>query len=375
MARADTTIPPLSGEFELSLFGPGVGECVVVHLGHGDWMVVDSCLERDSVEPVAVHYLKNLGVDVKTAVRVVVLTHWHDDHIRGAARLVEACASARVVCSAALNVREFYTLLFAGGQALVQSSGVEDFTGVLGVLKGRAQHGVRAASIGPEWVVAGTTVFRQNDLGIGAEAQVIALSPSSATLTLSHRKLGALLPRAKQPRRRIVALEPNDLAVALWVDAGGVRALLGADLETGRDEQTGWRAIVASAVRPPGRASTLKVPHHGSEGADYSGVWDELLEVEPFGFLTPYTPSRLPRERDLARLRARTSSLYLTAPSSGVTPKPREHVVEKEMKSIAKKRRALRGGVGHVRLRCALPASGGDAHPRIELFEPASRVA
>lgn len=36
--------PPVADELEVSVFGPGVGESVVVHLGHGDWMVVDSCL-------------------------------------------------------------------------------------------------------------------------------------------------------------------------------------------------------------------------------------------------------------------------------------------------------------------------------------------
>ena len=37
--------PPRTDELEVSLFGPGVGECVIVHLGAGEWMVVDSCLD------------------------------------------------------------------------------------------------------------------------------------------------------------------------------------------------------------------------------------------------------------------------------------------------------------------------------------------
>jgi hypothetical protein len=39
---AQATAPRI-GECELSLFGSGVGECIVIHLGNGDWVIVDSC--------------------------------------------------------------------------------------------------------------------------------------------------------------------------------------------------------------------------------------------------------------------------------------------------------------------------------------------
>ena len=45
--------PPSPDELEISLFGPGRGECVVVHLGNNDWLVVDSCLDNTSSQPVA----------------------------------------------------------------------------------------------------------------------------------------------------------------------------------------------------------------------------------------------------------------------------------------------------------------------------------
>jgi len=48
---------------EVSLFGPGYGECVVVHLGFGDWVVVDSCIEPDSRDPIALAYFSAIGTD------------------------------------------------------------------------------------------------------------------------------------------------------------------------------------------------------------------------------------------------------------------------------------------------------------------------
>lgn len=73
---------PGDDEVEVSLFGPGLGECVVVHLGKSEWMIVDSCVRVGEKEPVALEYLEKLGVDIATSVTMVVASHWHDDHVR-----------------------------------------------------------------------------------------------------------------------------------------------------------------------------------------------------------------------------------------------------------------------------------------------------
>ena len=79
-ARPSLVGPPAPTEVEVSLFGPGVGECVVIHLGLGEWLIVDSCLTAGR-EPVAISYLSELGVPLDS-VRMCLFTHFHDDHIR-----------------------------------------------------------------------------------------------------------------------------------------------------------------------------------------------------------------------------------------------------------------------------------------------------
>ena len=100
-------IAPTYDEFEFTLLGPGFGECVVIHFGYGEWLIVDSCLD-EAGEPAALQYLRQIGVDVETAVRMVIVTHWHDDHIRGVARLVQECPHADFVCPAAFRSDEFF---------------------------------------------------------------------------------------------------------------------------------------------------------------------------------------------------------------------------------------------------------------------------
>ena len=76
---------PRNDEFELTLFGPGYGESLVLHVGDGVWVLIDSCGRADA--PVALDYLRRIDVDPSEAVRMIVATHWHDDHIRGLAEI------------------------------------------------------------------------------------------------------------------------------------------------------------------------------------------------------------------------------------------------------------------------------------------------
>ena len=73
---------PSDDELEVSVFGPGIGECIVVHLGRHEWIIVDSCCDTDN-EPAATKYLKEIGIDTASEVKLIVASHWYDDHIRG----------------------------------------------------------------------------------------------------------------------------------------------------------------------------------------------------------------------------------------------------------------------------------------------------
>ena len=82
-----TNKAPEFGELEVSLFGPGVGEAACVHLGQGKWLLIDSCLNPNSGEPASLEYLKSLGVNPASDVVLIVVSHWHDDHVRGITKI------------------------------------------------------------------------------------------------------------------------------------------------------------------------------------------------------------------------------------------------------------------------------------------------
>ncbi len=360
--------PPAADEFELSLFGPGKGECIVLHLGDGQWIVVDSCRNPATHVPVASEYLDALGVDIARDVRQFIITHWHDDHIGGAHEFFERATGAEFVCSGALGNEEFVTLLRCGRRSLFTntSSGVDEFRYILESLDERPGSR-RIAGRGPTLARSDQRLSQLTHTS-GSTSEEWALSPANATLTLAVRAFGDLVPDAGEYRNRLPTQTANELSVVLWVRVGAVTALLGGDLEQSNDPARGWTAIVSSSRRPQGRASVFKVPHHGSRDADCPDVWNALLEPSTTSLLTPFGCGRLPlpTPSDVSRLKARSSSLICTAPPGGTASIRRTRAVDRTIRETARSFRTIEGGTGQIRIR----AKHGEtsANLRVELF-------
>jgi hypothetical protein len=201
---------------------------------------------------------------------------------------------------------------------------------------------------------------------------VTALSPADATVNLAFHEIAQTI-GAGATRRRVVSQEANEVAVALWVECGEIRVLLGADLESGRDPRTGWRGIVASNTRPEGKALIFKIPHHGSSNADHPPVWTHLLEDNPLCVLTPYAAGRkpLPDPADVERLRARTTRAFITHPPRGPRLSGISPTVERIAKQVAPDIRDIEGPMGQVSIRIPIPGPGD---PDIEIFGRAQRL-
>ena len=108
----DYGAPPAADEIEVTLFGPGYGEAIAVHLGDGSWLLVDSCIDPDSKTPASETYLDQIGVNA-SHVRAIVASHWHDDHVRGISRLAARYPAADFVLSGVFNKAEAGAFLAA----------------------------------------------------------------------------------------------------------------------------------------------------------------------------------------------------------------------------------------------------------------------
>lgn len=328
---------PDPDEIELTLFGPGYGESIVLHTGGGAWVIVDSCID-EAGKPAALAYLEGIGLDPARAVRLIVASHWHDDHVRGMARLAEACGQAEFCCAAALRSEEFLAAVDAleRRHRTFARSGVREIHGVFSRIAERKSPA--------QFAIANRRLFQRE------ECEIWSLSPHDGAIQAFLRSIGGLLPAEGETKTRVPDRTPNAAAVALWARVADVAILLGSDLETG-----GWREILKDAQRPNGRAGVFKVPHHGSRDADEPGVWERMLAPDPVAVLTPWRRGRgaLPRAADVRRLTSRTSRVYATAPAASLRRQPRRgrKLVDRTLKESGITLRRLAIPSGAIRLR------------------------
>jgi beta-lactamase superfamily II metal-dependent hydrolase len=358
-------VAPGADEVEISLFGPGYGEAILIHSGNGEWLAVDSCLEPVSGEPVGIRYLEGLKVDLRRQVHLIVATHWHDDHVRGLSALYESCIASRLVISSALQAPEFLALTEAlGTRGMMISSGVREFSKIVALA--RSAGGARHARI--DFALANTILWRAGTRKPGAI--LYSLSPSSASLHRSLGEIARLIPNPSEPKRRVYPPTPNHFSVVLALCFKEFDALFGSDMEELGDPTVGWEAIVSSKARPSVSAEVVKVPHHGSKNAHHDGMWRQMTKKKPIAVLTPFRRGaiELPTKYDVNRIKALSSALYQSAKKVDFRIS-RRFKVKQVIGRVARHLAPVHKGFGHIRLR--RKASSG--RWRVELFGDAVR--
>lgn len=351
MPQPINNTPPREDEIEINLFGPGYGESIVVHLGFGDWLVVDSCLESDK-RSAALKYFERIGVSAQNQIKLIVATHWHDDHIRGLSSLYSSATAANFVVSAAMNEAAFRELIAVMRErAFMDTTGVEEWTQLLKLMEARKKSD--PANYRPCQFASANKRLFQRTAGPLPSA-VWSLSPSETSIAQAMGMFQELLPKQNASKNRVISPKPNHTSVVLWIECGPSRILLGADLEEIGEKHTGWSVIVESAERPHGKATVFKVPHHGSQNGHHPGVWTDMLVSPPLAILTPYSRGRNPPPlpADIVRLKGLTNRGYIT--NKPGAPKDKRKNAGPIERTIAEAVRSIRDvpySTGQVRLR------------------------
>ncbi len=217
---------PKPDQVEVTLLGPGYGECCVIHVGNNKWIVIDSC-RGSSDAPAAVDYLESLGIEPKEAVDWIIVTHWHDDHIYGLAELAKRCEHAEICMSGALRSNEFVARVapYSANATLAGGSGLKELF-QLSICLSRADR-----SITNGYQDRRLSVIEGSEFQHGRKCEVWTLSPSDAQIELFFKDISQLTPLLWQTKRRLPSRNPNHLSVVTLVLIGELGILLGGDLE------------------------------------------------------------------------------------------------------------------------------------------------
>jgi beta-lactamase superfamily II metal-dependent hydrolase len=340
-------IGPAADELEVTVFGPGYGESVVVHLGQDRWIVIDSCIDSHSERPAVLAYFERIGVDPAGAVKLVIATHWHDDHVGGLSELLGACDEAEFACAAPLANPQFLEVMAVfNKRSLTLSSGLSEIQKVYRLLMRRKRP--------PRFVMGDMPLLRLEPLRAIPVATVTALSPVNSEYLRFLQFLGQFVLNTRTTKYRFPDPASNDLSIAAWVEVGGISLLLGADLEEHEIPTRGWSAVLSSTTRPMGLAVFFKVPHHGSINGHHDGVWTGMMTAKVSAVLTPWNRGRkLPQRSDCERISALAYESYATSRALGPI-KPRPQTVQKTLRESQIKVTPAEPPTGFVTLRAPL---------------------
>lgn len=358
--------PPAHDEVEVSLFGPGVGEALAIHIGDGRWVLVDSCRDRDGTNA-TLQYLDALGIDPAESVDWVIITHAHDDHVSGLANVVRACSSAQLVFPAASTEVEFLSLLEVDYGLRGYGVGLRvyrEFHDVLSTMRTTHRlHDVHYAD-------AGKVLPPGAALSPPVAMRMVALAPSSDAVAQSRRAFAVLADsfRRSGEVRQISRRDPNSYSLGLLLETLGIRVLLGGDVLNGTSSKTGWR-YVCSAFAPQ-RVDIHKVPHHGSMGAFSDGIWQHWLHQNSINIVTTYLPSGIPNAGGIAHMAAFGHKLFATSRTISAAEPRKVKNVRAALSGVSRSVRSSRGLVGHICVRI----QPGKA-PSVSLASPALQLA
>lgn len=353
LSEIDSGDIPQPEEIEIIVFGPGYGECICLHIGSGQWMVVDSCSVSGRYNPIALQYFERLGLDPAEAVKLIVITHWHDDHCKGLATLLKACPSADFFISDAIAHKEFLTFVesyHARGSG-ASGSQVSEISTIFEYLI--------SENLKLRRVTQGQCLYREDVQKI----EITALSPSPAATHAFLCNVADAMPKTIEEagendqrvyRSTAFNFSPNEASIAIVVKIDNESIFLGADLENETAIDRGWNAVVGATNIPSFKAGTFKISHHGSLTGYDARIWTQFVNLNAISIITPWKKgkSQLPKEEGLEAISRHTNEIYITAQnhtSKGATGKP--SVVHRELESLGMKITKISPTFGAVRLR------------------------
>ena len=311
-------------------------------------MLIDSCVAPGTSTPASANYLTKIGVPPES-VKIIVASHWHDDHVRGMSKLVRLYPTAEFFVPSVFRDSESRAFLaaYSGSECANLSGGTKE---LYESLVSRNNSG---------WFATSSRIEVFSDKNPSLPVQVVAYSPTQAAMAQFLAHVLDYLPKENQDSPIIQApeLAPNISSVVLHVELGDASILLGADLE--RHSAAGWDIVVADGwCQARSRAGLFKVAHHGSESGDHPDIWATLLSNNPVALMSPFNKGRhaLPTANDRDRILKQTSAAYITSTASRRPQLLAEQL--KRLEDMASNVRPVQSGFGALRAR--RPAGAGN---------------
>lgn len=410
--------PPAIDEIEVTLIGGtvGYGESILMHIGNGDWIIIDSCVNVKNGECAPLAYLNDLAVDVSQHVLFVLCTHWHDDHIKGLSSILEQCSPKTVFALSCSDDRRkwVYEMLsdydYHGKSTVLneltstiakanekkikvlpvkQDSLVFNVNGVTAYALSPSDEVVKkfeeeVATAQAKYHKALTQVLKLKQLDAETIQEAEALEEETimnfAELIDEQIEEEQVVQEATEllKYKDTKKIEQNDRCVALLVSFNNHHIVLGADLENKSSDvgNTGWMSVAKCSSMQGVSSSLFKIPHHGSETGYCDFFLKSFIKNDATMKLTAWSKGdkQIPEQNMLGMYYAHSQNMYITTTALFKKDNREENKsIKKEMERTTEAIYELRPQLGIIRSRMKVNSPSDNWHT--DYFGSAERIS
>lgn len=305
---SDVLTRPEDNELEVSIFGSGYGESVVIHIPHVGWGIIDSCVQKFDGQPIVppLEYLLKILDHPYPKLAFFILTHPHEDHCKGIDKIIKGYPGGieRVCRYDGFGLRELRAQNANKNTELRRI--VPGLVYAFRAMNEAKDKGSQLKDLSEMTLVFDKRIKTKNDCFI--DIRMMALSPSAESKVKYREELikainieeGSFLVEKD-------CTDHNLISVALVLTVGNLQVVFGGDVEAGTNNETGWAGIVSNINEFPLWAHIVKVPHHGSENAHNDLAWEKFCSRgKPIALIAPFLNGSvaLPKENDVERIKA-----------------------------------------------------------------------
>ena len=295
---------------EVHVINAGVGESIVIRMPGDRWGVVD-CYSPSVTDPDAnptVQFLKDRGV---SRLEFLCLTHPHNDHYRGMSHLLEIFRPHYFWRSACMTVERLKRIILHGDAEARQGADpkgmetVKDLVRTFALARKMKRAGLQVillSGIKPAYP------FQQSIISDSPPVKIIGIAPSGNMIEQYEESLDRCFTKTGALKPRVPALKHNDISIALVVQFGSTRIILGGDVEANN-----WLATVASMGPAELASQAVKVSHHGSRTGYIPGLWGNFSRLGgTHAIITPSRRHRLPTRDAVEHIRSHARRVFTT---------------------------------------------------------------